>query len=277
MICLFWLGFALAYCAPLFAADEPNIFIVDLDGPVFLQTLDHKAFRLTRKAHLGRHLQVGEAVQCRPGGRLVIEFEGQPQSIPPSATWVTILWRPNAAQSAQEAKNAEAAKNYGRPGGSEKAVRSVVFSPASAAVVRPSTFRIAWNKSEVTGPLSLAIADEDGNELWRQNGIAGAAGLVESEAARDALRKYRESMATGSLTLTLDQGPGHLTEVFFSVLREAAERKLDQELKDWDPFIISFFCGAIRGLKDDYNGQQYPITTSRRRSRSRPRPPTCSR
>ena len=219
----------------LSAADEPNIFIRELQGPASLRSIDGKPIPLNRREHLGRKLHVGEAVQCRPGCKLVIQSEGVEQVIPPSSTstWVTVLWRPTAVQSAQQARNAAAAKNYGRPGASEKAVRSVVYSPAGASVARPSTFRIAWTKAEAAARINLSIADEDGDELWRQNGVAGAVGMLESQAVRDALRNHRDSGATGSLTLTFDQG-GRRTEAFFSLLSPAAERELDLQLKEWE-------------------------------------------
>jgi len=226
-------------CVPIFAAllfadDEPNIFISDVSGKAFLLTLDGAKIDLTRKEHYGRKLHVGEKLMCQPGCTLVIQSETDSQKILPNSKWVTIPWRPPATQTAQQKRNKEAADRYGRPGASEKAVRSTVYSPAGASIVRPSTFRMAWTKSEVPGIASLSIADEDGNELWRQNGIYGGAGFLESPAARDALRKYRDSGARGSLTLVLDPAAGHKAEVFFTLLPQATERELEQQLNDWD-------------------------------------------
>lgn len=222
-------------CAAGTTAQQGSTALVEkISGTVFLRhDANAKQSRLDPKSDAARRLYPGEQVRCEPGGFLRLRVGGRLRDINGPSGWFTI---PREA-SGQTDPLRKALDEYGRRGGRDrggKVPTVVVFSPSDRSVVRPDIFTIRWVPLKPQCDASFTIHDADGKQIWRQGHVRGTAGVLNSVAARRALRKYHREQGEGSLTLTLTGSCGEETQSAFSLLSLTDEQSLKREIVQWN-------------------------------------------
>jgi hypothetical protein len=207
--------------------------IEKLNGTVFLRHDGNaKETRLDPKSDVARRLYPGEQVRCEPGGFVRLRVGGRLKEIYGPSAWFTIPRKTGTQTNPLQ----KALDEYGRRGGRDRgdlAPTVALFSPSDRSVVTPELFSIRWLPLKTRCTASFIVRDANGEQVWRQDGVRGRAGMLNSVAARRALRRYRNKAGAGPLELTLTSSCGEETQSQFSLLGVADEQKTKRELAAW--------------------------------------------
>jgi hypothetical protein len=214
-------------------AEPAGAIVVKISGTVWLKH-DGKQIRLNPKSDVARVLYVGESVHCEKGATLSLNIGGRTRELNERDGWFPIaIPRRAAAMSDPHQKVLDA---YGRIGGRDKGFKSksIVYSPTNDGAVVPELFVIRWTPTRRRCFASWEIQTQDGQQLWRQEKVAGTSGVLESTTAREALTKYRASAGARSLILKLKGSCGNDDQITFGLLSVPREKSLNEELALWD-------------------------------------------
>lgn len=224
---------AVVLALPLLAIGQEGSvgFVEEIRGTVSLrENSGAKPVRLDSRSDLARRLYPGEQVRCSRGGLLRLRLSSKTRIIAAGTGWFTI---PRATGSNADPLQ-RALDEYGRTGGRKRGEALQVFSPSAHSVVLPEFFVIRWLPSTAHCVVSLVIREVEGNEVWRQNDIDSSSGFLDSDAARQALAKYRGQFGLGPLLLKLSDSCGNETSLTFSLLSGKREESLKRELELWN-------------------------------------------
>jgi hypothetical protein len=219
----------LTICAP--GQQRPaGAVIKHLSGSVILKE-NGKQVRLKEKVDDARRLFVGDRVYCEKGAKLTLWVGGKPPmelELDEYSGWYVIR-RPGSPE-VQKALNA-----YGSIGGRDRAgfTIPILYSPANESSVVPGRFMLRWAPLGQSCVVSFVIQESGGREVWRQEGIDGASGLLSPDTARQALAGYREEKPSAVLQLKLTDTCGDEDQVTFTLVSAASEKSLDAELMAW--------------------------------------------
>jgi hypothetical protein len=196
-------------------------------GSVILKE-NGKQVRLKEKVDDARRLYIGDSVYCEKGAKLTLWVGGKPVQLDEYSGWYVI--RRPVSPEVQKALNA-----YGGTGGRDRAgfTIPILYSPANESSVVPGRFVLRWAPLGQSCVVSFVIRESGGRELWRQEGIDGASGLLSPDAARQALVRYREKNLSAVLQLKLTATCGDEDQVTFTLVSAASEKSLDAELMAW--------------------------------------------
>jgi hypothetical protein len=218
-------------------------WIEEIRPPAYLKhDAASKAMLLDPKRDRFRRLYVGERLRCDHGGTLRLQLYGEMTEIKDSPVWFPVPHVPSPRPNLKR----QALDFYGRLGGRERGDFLWVFSPANESSVRVENFVIRWNSQAGLATVSMTIEDEAGRRLWGQDGVNGGIGQFVSEAARQAVGKYRDAGGEGPLTLVLLDSGGSESRVSFFPLSVQAGEVLDQELGMWDKEVSSLMRHVCR-------------------------------
>lgn len=202
-------------------------WIEEIRGPAYVKpSVDGKVVLLDPVRDRFRGLKDGELVRCGPGGFLKLQVGDTTKNIKQSRDWFLIRLAPSA-----HPEILKAIKSYGRLGGRDRVVPSAILSPSPGSTARVDSLVFRWIPNASTGMVSLSLNDATGREIWRQDGVDGALGMLASPLARDALAKYRDT--PGQLSLRIRNSALEETRVYFSLLSSRDEKTLDRELGMW--------------------------------------------
>src|SRR6267142_4690152 len=109
--------------------------------------------------------------------------------------------------------------------------RRVIYSPADGGYVLADDIVFRWAPEPKPHVITLAIEDNNGSVLWREEGVDGAVGQLISESARKTLRDYRDEKKSGPFRFLLVSETGSKRSVDFSVLSVDDERVVRNELE----------------------------------------------
>lgn len=203
--------------------------VLEIRGTVLMRVpAARTSVTLRPRRDVGRAVYIGERFRCMKGARLRLRLAGEVKVLNGLSPWFTV------EQGGGEPTRYKEVMNGYVTGGGRSRGDSPVFSPADGGAAVPATFAIRWNPRPRARKLALAIADDLGRELWRQDSVEGASGRLESEGARSALSQYRETGGAGTLTLSWLGGDGGKYSVRFNLLSPEEERKLGADLALWD-------------------------------------------
>ncbi len=213
-------------------------FIVDIRDGVFLKIGSQKV-KLDRKKDLRRALHHGEELSCDPTGWVRITLCNQADAgyckyhdVNPNSTFrITPNYPP---RSEYERNREEAMQELGRIDGVDLEALSPVYSPSSQSVVRPSTLKVRWVKSEALSSLSLIVKDTGGQVIWHEKVSNGGTGELDSQSLRSALLSYRSEIGVGPLILEIEDKNQKGSQLRFSLISQAKETALASELAEWD-------------------------------------------
>jgi hypothetical protein len=220
-------------CSGVAAAQTASTALVEkISGGAYIRhDAQAKPVKLDPHADLARRLYPGEQVRCEQGGFLRLRVGGKLRDINGPSGWFMIP-RAGPGQSDPLQKVLD---EYGRRGGrdrGDKLPALIVFSPSDRSVVRPDLFVIRWTQTKEC-ELSVTIQDADGNQIFHQERVSGAAGVLTSNTARQALRKYRRVSGVGPLALVLADSCGADAKLAFSLLTSTDEKVLSKEIARW--------------------------------------------
>jgi hypothetical protein len=190
-----------------------------------------KHVRLKEKVDDARRLYIGDSVYCEKGAKLTLWVGSKPPmelELDEYSGWYVI--RRSGSPEVQKALNA-----YGSIGGRDRAgfAIPILYSPANESSVVPGRFVLRWAQLAQSCVVSFVIQESGGRELWRQEGIDGASGLLTPDTARQALAGYREKKPSAVLQLKLTDTCGDEDQVTFTLVSAASEKSLDAELMAW--------------------------------------------
>jgi hypothetical protein len=229
-------------CSLLFAfvylGSSPGVFsqarvagiIREIHGPVFWRKTRHSKVsnRLDPRLDQARILYVNEELRVGRGGKARLILCSGPKDIPPTLGWFKV-------SVSSECPNRSALEAYGRLGGSDRnSFDTPIFSPADHSVVSPDRFVIHWMPGVARCTFTFAIRPRDGKAIWEAERIDGRLGSLDSDQARQAIRKYRADGEIAPLHLVLTDSCGNQSDVTFSLLPEKREAALKEDLGRWD-------------------------------------------
>ena|SRR5579871_5577969 len=214
-------------------------FILKIEGRIYWKPKRDKApLQLDPRKDRAKPLYFREWIKVNPGSKLcIVDLRGK-QAVEQTlqtpvhgkAQWVTLPHRATEEQ----ARLWKALKAYAALGGRNKGGGSQIFSPAQHGVVRPETLVLRWVPIMPAMHVTLTITDRQKHEIWRQKNIDSGSGLLVSETAQDALKRYRSGGHNGELTLALADGTNKPVAIRFLLMDPRAENALQTELASWD-------------------------------------------
>ena len=217
--------------APLHSSAQEAGIIEGIRGNAYWKKDAHsQEVKLDPKRDKSRLLRAGERIRCDRGGELRLRLYSRP------VKWVSPSWFPIPYVTGDKMDSRrQVLVDYGKRGGGDRGATSV-YAPSSHSTARPATFEIRWIPKPGLRVLTLIIREESpsGREILRENVAAGMSGLIVSEAARNAITKYRAERALGPLLLILLGAREEIDRVTFFLLSARDEHSLDQELMFWD-------------------------------------------
>jgi hypothetical protein len=221
-------GVLLAALAPLRAAaqDLHVGWIEKIDCTAEWRENERAEPKQLPKAGHHRFLYPGEGVRCVGRGQMLVQDHAELVSLAEKGKWHYLRREGTGASKADE----EAVERFGRVAGRSRGLGGPIFSPANEGVVRLAGLVVRWAPSETPGPIRLRLIDDDGNQLWRVEGIHGPAGLFNSESLRRVLGQQRDAKYAGQFTLSLAQGGSAEPPVTFSLLTAGDEKALEADL-----------------------------------------------
>ncbi|HJY87112.1 MAG TPA: hypothetical protein VKE24_09780 [Candidatus Acidoferrales bacterium] len=178
------------------------------------------------KAGPRRFLYPGEGVRCVGPGKMLVQDHAELVSLAERGKWHNLRREGIGASKADE----EAVERFGRVAGRSRGLGGPIFSPVNEGVVRLAGLVVRWTPTVTPGPIRLRLIDDEGNELWRVEGIQGSAGLFRSESLRRVLGQQRDAKYAGQFTLSLAQGGSAEPPVTFSLLSAGEEKALEEDL-----------------------------------------------
>lgn len=200
------------------------------DGKVLLKQ-NGKQLELNSKTDVARRLYAGDSVHCELNARLTLRIGGRTTELDDKSGWFVIPRSTTQADPRQQAID-----EYGRIGGRSRGPisNSILNSPADDSMATPDFFFISWAPVERRCRISFTLEGPGGKRLWTDSGIEGAAGVLESDAAREALVNYRREFGGGEFRLKLIDSCGHSDQSNFGMLSTVQEQKLKTALALWD-------------------------------------------
>ncbi len=221
-------GVMLAALAPLRAAaqDVHVGWIEKIDCTAEWRENERAEPKKLPKAGHHRFLYPGEGVRCVGGGLMLVQDHAELVSLAGKGKWHYLRREGIGTSKADE----EAVERFGRVAGRSHSLGGPIFSPVNEGVVRLAGLVVRWTPSETPGPIRLRLIDDDGNELWRVEGIQGSTGLFNSESLRRVLAQQRDARYAGQFTLSLAQGGSAEPPVTFSLLPAEGEKGLEADL-----------------------------------------------
>ncbi|MGC1684099.1 MAG: hypothetical protein WA734_00620 [Candidatus Acidiferrales bacterium] len=117
----------------------------------------------------------------------------------------------------------------------ESPVETIFSSPPSGGTVEPERLVVRWRPPAGIGEVTLSVAPESSDlNLFESGRFEASSAAFDSQELRDALAKYRDRNGFAPLVLRLRDAAGHEYRVSFSVLTPPNQKRLVQELAEWD-------------------------------------------
>jgi len=117
----------------------------------------------------------------------------------------------------------------------ESPAETIFSSPPSGGTIEPERFVVRWSPPGGIGEVTLSVAPEHGDlPLYQSGRFQGSSASFDSQELRDALANYRDRNGFAPLVLRLSDTEGHEYRVSFSVLTPPNQKRLAQELAEWD-------------------------------------------
>jgi SH3 domain-containing YSC84-like protein 1 len=222
-------------------------WIEEIHGPAFWRPkAEAKEEQLHSPQDQYRRLHVGEGFRCGRRSTLRLRIYGHLVDVSKRAEWYEI----------PEDTRGPDAEPYGTPGGREASLtpgdvqtaievyarlaahsydgfQFVITSPPKDSRIFADRAEFRWEAGPALGKLRLAIEDRQGKLLWHESDVPGIKGELTSEAARRALKEYRDEGGQDPLRFVL-AGEGFTASVTFSVLSVEQEQTLAKSLAQWD-------------------------------------------
>src|SRR5262249_38742443 len=171
------------------------------------------------KAGPRRFLYPGEGVRCVGPGKMLVQDHAELVSLAERGKWHNLRREGIGASKADE----EVVERFGRVAGRSRGLGGPIFSPVNEGVVHLAGLVVRWTPTVTPGPIRLRLIDDEGNELWRVEGIQGSAGLFRSESLRRVLGQQRDAKYAGQFTLSLAHVGSAEPPVTFSLLSAGEE------------------------------------------------------
>jgi hypothetical protein len=183
----------------------------------------------------------GDAVRATGSGEVAVDLaDGTEVSLHPSDGWRT-LSAGTAEKSVAHVR--EALNEISTLGGVERATPSPL-SPAEGSAVRADHFILAWTVQPSSVLLTLRCDDA---VIWKHT-ESGAAGRLDSESVRTALRDLRDKKG-GEIIFQLQDSDGNERRSSFYLLSAEQERQLEIQLAGaadlQDPVIRALVRGYL--------------------------------
>jgi hypothetical protein len=211
------------------AGPEAVGLIEFLKGSVFLDKAGKKGQQLFPEVDAGRVLLGGQGLILDRGAEVILRLDQRKETLRGPR-----LYRAPVVAAAEVGATLRAIRRFYVRAGRERPVPAAVLSPADGSVVQPSTLRFEWIPGGGQGLLSLAIQDGNGNRLWRRGNVPDVPALLVDAEARQALVDFRKTRGAGPLVLEIRAADSpEARQVSFSLLSEAEEALLGQELAGW--------------------------------------------
>jgi hypothetical protein len=225
---------------------------IKFSGPAFWRA-SHKSARFALKPRdQGRSIYSGEEVQCDPGCLIKLGLEdGQVVPLTEKDGWYPIPW-----PAVSGSKTRSDLDSGFEEGAIPRGAGSLILWPFANNAVRAQGFVVRWVASNSLGEISLAVCARQrslicrpGSDglIWKQEGIPGDSGSLDSDALRQALSAHPAAGEDNRLVLTLSDQAGNPTNVSFLLLSPPEESELQQELAKWDSNPDAFFGHIGRG------------------------------
>jgi CHASE2 domain-containing sensor protein len=206
-------------------------FIEDISGVVFLKR-SGKQIRLDSKKDMGRRLFPGDSLLPTKGAKVSVRIGKESQHLDGNSK----LFEIRKTVSYRSDPFRKAIDEYGRIGGRNRFMirKSIVFSPTDDSVVTPASFVIRWAPARKNCVATIEIQNAGGELLWQEKNVNSGSGELKSEAARQALERYRSAAELAPVRLKFNDSCGNTDHSDFTLLPTTEEDSLNQELKFWD-------------------------------------------
>lgn len=213
--------------------------IIDWRPPVYLLRAGQAQLAELARSNLFESLYSGDQLRCGTNGRLVTALRSGKAWVYSGIQWTNVsnvlnelrlpepdprmaLWR--------DLMTAETVI-----GGRRRAARGI-HCPADGGVVRAAAAGgIRWIPDRFSGKAAILLRDKASrNVLWRQTGVDGRSGRLDSNAYAAVLERQGKQQPWGELELEIKDADGNSCEVSFRVMPATQEAELDRELAVWD-------------------------------------------
>jgi hypothetical protein len=192
----------------------------------------------------GRILFAGDMIRCQKDGKAVVHASGSDGKrhdddicklkdvfIVKRSGYVPQLTVPGEPPSTEVAL-----ASYATRAGRDKGSDTPVYSPPENGAVIAREFVIRWRVRPPLPKLTVILRGHDNSELARIDNVDGSLGVLDSDALRQALTKYRDAAPTNTqATLVFKADPETERTLGFSILTLDQERALEKELAHIDP------------------------------------------
>lgn len=217
------------------AQRHPSAIIEEFSGVVLLKH-DGKQVRLNAKTDLVKRLYPGDSIRCTKGSKAKVSIGGKKHELDENSGWFVISDVVVSRSDLRQKQIQLAINEYGRIGGRNRRIdrRSIVFSPADESVVDPESFIIRWIPAKKNCVGTIEIQNSGGDILWQEKNVDSATGELKSDAARQALERYRDASDVATLRLKLNDSCRNTDHTDFTLLSISEEDSLKEELKLWD-------------------------------------------
>jgi hypothetical protein len=254
-----WLAAALALSALGVCAQAPTgqqakqvRATIKFNGPAFWRS-SHTSPEISLQVRdQGRSIHSGEEVRCGPGCAMKVGLDdGQVVSLTEKDGWYPMPW-PAVGRS----KARSDLDSVFEEGAIPRGAGALILWPFENNSVKAQGLVVRWAASNSLGQVSLTVCmrrsgaicrPESEGLIWRQDGIPGGSGSLDSDALWQALSAVPGGGKDNRLVLTLTDEAGNQTSVGFLLLSPSEESELQQELAKWDGNADVFFGHIGRG------------------------------
>lgn len=225
---------------------------IKFSGPAFWRA-SHTSTSFPLKAKdQGRSIYSGEEVQCGTGCLIKLGLEdGEVVSLTEKDGWYPMPW-----PAVSGSKTRSDLDSGFEEGAIPRGAGALILWPFENNAVKAQGLVVRWAATKGLGEISLSVCasqrslicrSESEGLVWRQDGIPGDSGSLDSDALRRALSALPAGGKDTRLVLTLTDQAGNQTNVGFFLLSSPEESELQQELAKWDSNPDAFFGHIGRG------------------------------
>jgi hypothetical protein len=208
----------------------PAAYIVSLSGPVLLLSNSGSTSQpLLPELDIGRALFAGQILRVSDGGSVELRMDEGIRKVSKRGDFAV-----PSSPSDRRSEAMKALESFFRPGGRTRSSASPLLYPTAESAVCAGSFEIRWDASRWEGMLTLAIADENGTEIWKRVEVPANAGILDPVDARRQLTELRQPFEGSQLTLAIRTNAGTKYFVSFYLLSQETEQKLERELGGWN-------------------------------------------
>lgn len=180
-----------------------------------------------------RLLHKGDTFQCQKGARLHLYTESKLMKHPQGEIDNACDASGSQLIASFDAKSRHTLHDFEgyRIAGRNKGADSLVFVPPDNGSADPDKLVVHWRTRPPLKTVSMVVKSSDGTIIFKQDGIEGAAGMLDSTELRRALTALRDDPARSrNLTITLQATMRADDSIHFSLLSRAEVEAVDKEL-----------------------------------------------